>query len=169
MRLPTLTLPLALAIGLPAQANDFAGLRIFSGTVGSPPTLTCGTPFTCTPTSFTLAPGDSVDAVMMGEFNSLFVIAASFNTGALVCLPLGIPGLVNNLILPPPDIFSLAVGFCSFSDNGRCNGGSPGVVHLFTIPAGIPSGSIAFQGAAGSPLSAGGSGLAFSNAVVMNF
>lgn len=151
-----------------AQANDYGGLRIFTSSGGAPTPLACGTPFTCSPASFAASPGETVTAVVLGETNGLFLIAASFDTQNLLCLPLGIPGVVHELALVPGGIFVLAIGSCSLSDNGRCNGGSSGAVPLFTLPFGF-TGSLAFQGLIATPLSGGGSGLAFSSPVVMNF
>jgi hypothetical protein len=169
--LSTTLFALCLAATLPAQANDFSGLRIYvsTGSPGAPTPLTCGTPFSCTPASFTAPTGATINAVTMGNLNEVFVIAASLDTTSSTCIPLGIPGLVNSLALTPGTILSLAVGVCSFSDNGRCNGGTSGGVTLFTLPAGLPPGAVLFQGITGTPLSAGGNGLAFSSPVLMNY
>ena len=85
------------------------------------------------------------------------------------CLQLGLPGLVNELALNPGVLFPIVFGFTNINDNGRCNGGADTLPGLLTIPATLPPGSVVFQCAASSPLSAGGSGLAFSTPVLVNF
>jgi hypothetical protein len=165
---------LLFATSLAAQANDWAGLRIFTLGVGSAPgapaTLTCGAPFSCTPASFTITQGSPVMAVTLGApLNGLYAIAASLDVANLVCLPLGLPGVVHELVLPPANLVTISVGVNSQSDNGRCNGGSSGALTLFTMPTGLPPGAIAFQAVQVTPLSVGGTGLALSNCVVMNY
>lgn len=161
---------LALTVGLHAQANDFSGLRVFvsNGTTGAPTPLACGTPFTCTPYVFTAAPNDNVGAIVMGRLNELYIVAASLDT-TLPCIDPMIPGLVNNYALVPGLDTVVALGVASLSDSGRCNGGTSGNISLFTIPPGLPSGSVLFQAISGTPLSAGGFGFAFSIPVQMNF
>jgi len=162
-------LPLAFAAALPAQANDYIAMKLNSGTASAPPTLSCGLPFTCTPASFTVPQGAPVDMIILAQQNGLFALAASFDVANMVCVPLGIPGLANSLALNPGNILTVLIGVCAQTDNGRCNGGTTGVVRLFTVPVGIPPGAIAFQAVGASPLSTGGNGLALSNPVVMNF
>jgi len=165
-----LLVALLLSGSLTAQALDFAGLRVFtgSGTNGAPTPLVCGTPFSCTPTSFTAAPGDQVSAVVQATRNGFFAIAVNFDTAGLACVNLGANRVVNDMILDPFTLVTWAVGVATRPDSGRCNGGSE-VVVIGTIPTGLPSGVVVFQALATSPLSAGGQGLAFSNAVVMNY
>ena len=159
--------PFAFAAALSAQANDYIAMRLNSGTSGAPPTLSCGLPFSCTPPSFTVAPGAPVDVIILGQLNGLFAIGASFDIANMVCLPLG-AGFANSLALNPGNIITVVIGVCGQTDNGRCNGGTTGVMRLLTVPAGIPPGALAFQAIGASPLSAGGNGLAFSIPVVMN-
>lgn len=168
MRFPALLLSLALAAPLPAQANDYAGLRVFSGSVGAPTPLTCGTPFTCAPFTFTAPSGGSVNAIVTGTLNGVYALAASFDTASLGCLPLPFTGLVNSLALPPFSMFTVVAGTTAVPDNGRCNGGFA-AISLGTIPPGLPPGSVAFQAIAETPLSSGGTGFALTHAVVMSF
>jgi hypothetical protein len=165
----SLAFALGLAACLPAQANDYTGLRIFSGigTVGAPARLTCGTPFDCTPFTATFNQGDNVSAVLLGNLNGAYLILASADTTGF-CLPLNIPGVVNDLTLHPGRLLVLSVGVCSLSDGGRCNGGSSGTVPLFQIPLGL-TGAVAFQALAEAPLSVGGNGFALSKGVVISF
>ena len=79
MKTTHLLLPLAFAAALSAQANDYIAMRLNSGTSGAPPTLSCGLPFSCTPASFTVAPGAPVDCIILGQLNGLFAIGASFD------------------------------------------------------------------------------------------
>ncbi|MBK8099388.1 MAG: hypothetical protein IPK26_19950 [Planctomycetes bacterium] len=171
-------LPLFLALlgttaMLTAQAPDYAGISVSSTGVSPlnnrvssyPP---CGTPFTCTPMTLTGQAGDSVSFFVMGTMNGVCVLLGSIDTTPN-CIPLGIPGLVNNLVwLPGPGLITLFVGVCTVPDNGRCNGGATPTTQLFQIPAGL-TGSIGLQAIANAPLSGGGTGLAFSNAVQLNF
>jgi hypothetical protein len=168
MKTTRLLLPFAFAAALSAQANDYIAMRLNSGTSGAPPTLSCGLPFSCTPPSFTVAPGAPVDVIVLAQLNGLYAIGASFDVANMVCVPLG-PGFANSLALNPGNLLTVLIGVCAQSDNGRCNGGTTGVLRLFTVPAGIPPGALAFQAIGASPLSAGGNGLAFSIPVVMNF
>jgi hypothetical protein len=168
MKTTRLLLSLAFAASLPAQANDYIAMKLNSGTASAPPTLSCGLPFSCTPASFTVPQGAPVDCIILGQLNGLFAIGASFDVANMVCFPLG-PGFANSLALSPGTIITVLIGVCAQTDNGRCNGGTTGVMRLFTVPVGIPPGAIAFQGIGASPLSAGGNGLAFSIPVVMNF
>jgi hypothetical protein len=169
---PLLSAMLALGLTalLPAQANDYAGMRIFvgNGTVGAPARLTCGTPFDCTPFTATVSPGDNVQAALLGTLNGAYLILGTVDTASLFCLPLGIPGIVNDLVLHPGRLIALGLGACTQPDNGRCNGGSASPVFLFQIPMGI-SGSIGFQALIGAPLSVGGNGFALTKAVVLSF
>lgn len=162
-------LVLAGSAALRGQANDFAGLRIFTGTTGAPTPLVCGTPFSCTPHVFTATQGAQVSAVMMGRLNEVYILAASFDTVTNLCIPLGIPALVNHFALTPGTEVVLSVGICTVSDGGRCNGGTNSVLNLFTIPFGLPPGALLFQAVLGAPLSGGGNGLALTTPVWMNY
>lgn len=168
--LTTLALTLSLSGTLSgtaaAQANDYGGLRIFTASGGAPPALICGNPFTCTPTSFMALANENVQALLHGTLNGLFILAASVDTQP-TCIPLGIPGVVNDLALNPGLLTTLAVGVCSQGDNGRCNGGFE-LVPLFQVPSGLPPISLKFQALLSSPTGGGGSVLAFSNPVIMN-
>ena len=102
--------------------------------------------------------------------NDPYILIGSLDPNNIGCAPLMLPGLVNNLILlPGPGLFTLSIGFTSVSDNGRCNGGANPLTTLFTIPTSLPPGSFAMQGVAGTPLSGGGTGFAFTRAVLVNF
>ncbi len=162
-----LALASILTTGAAAQANDYGGLRIFTSSGGAPPALICGNPFTCTPTSFTAQVGESVQALLHGSLNGLFVLAASTDTQP-ICLSLPVPGLVNNVAINPGLAVTLAVGVCSRSDNGRCNGGFE-LLPLFTLPAGLPPGAVKFQAALSAPTAGGGTVFALSNPVLMNY
>jgi hypothetical protein len=159
-----------LTSSLCAQANNFAGLRCFVGAVGSPPTLTCGLAFSCNPTTLNTTAGSTVSAVTLGApLNGLYAIAASFDIAGLGCIQLPIPGLVNSVILNPGSMVTLVAGAASVSDGGRCNGGTPGALVLFTIPTSFPSAAVAVQAVQATPLSGGGNGLALSNAVIVSW
>jgi hypothetical protein len=174
MRTTTLFLSLALCSAPAlAQANDWAGISIQCDGV-TPPfnaarDVTCGSAFSCAPLPLIGQRGDTVRYFLTGTFNGLYVLAASVDTNGLGCVNLGLPFLVNSLILPPASLVSLAVGFCTVSDNGRCNGGATPSTVLFTIPTNLPPGSIAFQGAVEAPLSAGGTGLALTRAIALTY
>ncbi len=156
-----------------AQSDDYSGLRVFEAgnlTNGAPTPLTCGTPFSCTPDQFSVAPGAGLGYIVFGELGGLYVLVASIDTGNLGCLNFGIPGLVHNLSLNPNAVVTLVVGTTATDDQGRCNGGMAFITQPFiTLPTWLPPGSIAFQAIATTPLSAGGSGFAFSNTVQANY
>jgi hypothetical protein len=156
-----------------AQANDWAGISIQCDGV-TPPfngarDISCGSAFSCTPLPLAGLRGDTVRFFVMGTFNGLYVLAASFDANGLGCVNLGLPFLVNSLILPPGNFVSAAVGLCTVPDNGRCNGGASPSTVLFTIPTFLPPGSLAFQAAVESPLTGGGTGLALSRAVALTY
>lgn len=163
----------ASATMLQAQSDDYSGLRVFeAGNLpnGAPTPLTCGTPFSCTPDQFTVPPGASLGYIVFGELGGIYILAASIDTANLGCLNLNIPGLLHNLSLNPGAVVTLVVGTTSTDDQGRCNGGMAFVTApFFTIPPWLSPGSIAFQALSTTPLSAGGSGFAFSNTVQVNF
>ena len=124
----TLALAVSALLAAPAllaQANDYAGLRVYtSNSAGAPTPLVCGTPFTCTPFSFATTAGSTVTGFVSGNFNEVYIIAASVDTTTMLCLPLGVPGLVNNYALTPGTEVIVALGICTVPDNGRCNGGA---------------------------------------------
>lgn len=166
----------ALAAAAAAQqpANDYAGISMTASGV-SPATNRvstyppCGLPFDCNPRVLQAQGGDALSFFVMGTFNGLYILAASLDTATPVCLPLGVPGLANDLVwLPGPTLLTLSVGVCSVPDNGRCNGGASVTTPLFTIPPAM-QGSVGFQAIVGAPLSAGGLGFAFTHAVQVNF
>ncbi|MFO1078885.1 MAG: hypothetical protein U1E73_14275 [Planctomycetota bacterium] len=163
---------LAAAATLPAQANDWSGLRVYEAANpanGVPTPIVCGSAFSCTPASFTIPTGSPMSFLVMGELNGFYAIAASFDLPNLGCLPLGVPGLAHMLALPPGSLVTMALGLTATSDNGRCNGGVDVLAGLFAIPSGFPSGALAFQAISSTPLSVGGSGFALSNTVVVNW
>ena len=162
----TLSLAAALAAPLSAQADDYAGLRIFTPTAFAPTPIPCGA-IVCTPDSLTATPGELVTALVQGVTGGIYFLAASLDVANLGCLNLAAPGLFNELTLPPGSSVLLSFGTLTQSDNGRCNGGAE-LIPLFTIPQGI-TGALAFQAASDTPLSTGGDGLALSNTVIMNF
>lgn len=173
-RMRTLTTILAaLAVAAPAvsQANDWAGISIRSAgsTSASASAVSCSTPFNCTPLALTCNRGDQIYYFVMGTHQGFYMLLASFDIPNLGCLPLGVPLLANSLILSPGAFAVVATGVCTVPDNGRCNGGASPSTLLAQIPAGIPPGMIAFQALVSSPLSVGGTGLAFSPAVVVTY
>ncbi len=166
---------LGLATALPAQIGaDYTGISVSA--YGVSPTSNrvttyppCGLAFNCTPLQLQAQGGDTVRFFIMGRQNGLYILAGTLDTSTPICLPLGIPGLVNDLVwVPGPGLVTLAVGTCSVPDNGRCNGGASPTTVLLTIPTGI-TGSMGLQALAEAPLSAGGNGFALSHAVAVNF
>jgi len=170
-------LPVVFALTVSAAAqlpgNDYAGISMTASGV-SPATNRvttfppCGLAFDCTPRLLQAQGGDALSFFVMGATNGIYILAASLDTTA-VCLPLGVPGLVNNLVwLPGPTLLTLSVGVLSVPDNGRCNGAASPTTPLFTIPPAM-QGSIGFQAIVSAPLSAGGLGFALTHAVQVNF
>lgn len=173
MRSTTLLFSLLVASPALAQANDWAGIMMrcdgVTPPVNSVRNITCGNPMTCQPLMLNGAPGDTIQFFVMGTFNGFYALAASLDVGNLGCIPLAFPGLVNDLVLSPASVINVSAGLCTVPDNGRCNGGSTPLTMLLTIPPTIPSGQIAFQAIVSAPLSAGGVGLAFTDAVLLTF
>jgi hypothetical protein len=173
--LAALLLSVGLSTTLTAQSpsNDYAGIVVSAygvtpapNSVGSYPT--CGSPFSCTPLTLNAQAGDTARFYVMGTFNGLAVLAATLDP-TTVCIPLGIPGIVNNMILVPgPALTTLFIGTCSVPDNGRCNGGATPSTVLFVIPPGL-HGVVGLQALVGAPLSVGGTGLALTRAVQITF
>lgn len=169
--LTTILAALAVAAPAAAQANDWAGIqmRLTGSTTASASAVACGTPFTCTPLSLTGNRGDSLFHFEMGMFQGFYMLLASFDIPNLGCIPLGVPFLANSIVLSPGSFAVVATGILTVLDNGRCNGGASPSTLLVQIPAGIPPGMIAFQAVVSSPLSVGGTGLAFSPAIVLTY
>lgn len=167
------TILAALAVAAPAvsQANDWAGIsmRVTGSTAASASAVACSTPFSCTPLTLTCNRGDSLYHFEMGTYQGFFMLLASFDIPNLGCIPLGVPFLANSMILSPGSFAVVATGILTVPDNGRCNGGASPSTLLVQIPAGIPAGMIAFQAVVSSPLSVGGTGLAFSPAIVLTY
>jgi hypothetical protein len=169
----------ALMSGATAQTTDFAGIVAFTkftdGTVRDVVQSYCqnnGT-FDCVPLQLQGLQGDGTWVTLTGELNGAFVLFASPDTQNLQCTPLvGLPFLVNSLILPfPPTTIPVFLGTMTTPDSRGCGGGiwaqDPNIP-LFTIPGTTPSGTqLALQAVVQTPISAGGSGFAFTRAVVL--
>jgi len=153
---------------LSAQSANYAGIQV-SATGVSPSTNIvgsyppCGTPFTCTPMPLNALNGDTVRFFVMSTFNGLVVLVGTLDT-TNVCLPVGVPSIVNSLVLLPGSMITLFIGSATVPDNGRCNGGATPSTVILTIPPGL-HGSLGLQALA----SAVGSGYALSNAVRITF
>ncbi|MCA8977373.1 MAG: hypothetical protein KDC98_21805 [Planctomycetes bacterium] len=167
MRFLSTLFVLAISSPLSAQANDWAGISVTcqGSATASARDIACGSQFSCTTLPVTCLRGDTVSYFVMGQLNGFYALLGTVDIAGLGCVNLGVPGLVNSLILPGGSLVPLAVGVCSVPDNGRCNGGASPFTLAFTIPAALPPGALALQAVASCPWSGGGNGLAFTRAV----
>ena len=169
--------PLALAVAgfcgsAAAQQNDFSAIlvRAFGNSPSSNSVQSlCGDTFNCTPLQLRAVRGDAVWLTLMGTMNGPYAVLGDFASPSnLGCVNFGLFGIANSFMLPlSPLTLTMAAGTMTTSDNGRCNGAYVALNPILTIPPGLTNFQFSLQGIAGSPLSAGGTGVAFSRTVTI--
>ncbi|GAB4152393.1 MAG: hypothetical protein Fur0037_21180 [Planctomycetota bacterium] len=158
------------ALPLGAQANDWAGisLRVTGSTTGSASSVSCGSAFTCTADAG-LPEGRLAPLLRDGNLPGV-LHAARVVRRAAPRMPFARRAVPGERLDPVAGgVDRGGSGTCTVPDNGRRNGGASPSTLLLQSPLGIPPGRVAFQALVSSPLSAGGTGLAFSRAVVVTY